>query len=83
MEAKKETQTLMDFCLRGTQVGELVVVRDAGYAVATAYIDAEDLFPLPPSLSMRPVASDEWGAIRITTEHGDRVYAPCHYVDIA
>lgn len=75
--------TLSDFCYGHTKVGELVVVRDAGYVVATAYIDAEDLFALNPQLAARQVAKDEWGRLEVTTEHGDRIAVPCHYVDLA
>ena len=38
-EGKESNMTLSDFCYEHTQVGELVVVRDEGYVVTTAYID--------------------------------------------
>lgn len=82
MGREQELVTLQEFCLRRTRVGELVVVRDAGYVIASAYIDAEDLFFLPPSLSACQVSSDKWGELRVATEHGDEVGVPCHYVDI-
>lgn len=75
--------TLSEFCYEHTKVGELVVVRDAGWVVTTAYIDAEDLFSLNPRLASREVAKDEWGRIDLTTEHGDKVAVPCHYADLA
>jgi len=81
-EGKESNMTLSDFCYEHTQVGELVVVRDEGYVVTTAYIDVEDLFSLNPRLSQREVIKDEWGRIDVTTEHGDKVAMPCHYVDL-
>lgn len=74
--------TLSDFCYEHTKVGELVVVRDAGWVVTTAYIDPEDLFSINPALSTRPVASDTWGTLSVLTKDGDQADVPCHYVDL-
>lgn len=29
----------------------------------------------------KEVKSDEWGTLTITTEHGDKIDVPCHYID--
>ena len=74
--------TVGEFCLHHTQVGELVVIRDCGYIRHCAWIDAEDIFMLNSRVAQSEVKKDEWGELRITTEHGDRVKVPCHYIDI-
>ena len=73
--------TVREFCLRKTQVGELCVIRDCGYIVATVWIDIEDLFRMDTEVANMKVKSDEWGTLSITTEHGDRLQIPCHYID--
>lgn len=74
--------TVREFCMKETQVEELVVIRDYGYIVATVWIDVEDIFSLSDELSQREVESAEWGLISVTTEHGDKISVPCHYVDM-
>lgn len=73
--------TVKEFCMKKTQVNELVVIRDCGWIVATTWIDSEDIFRLPERTSQLEVISDEWGTIPIVTEHGDTVSIPCHYVN--
>lgn len=73
--------TVKDFCMKQTQVKELVVIRDCGWIVATAWIDYEDIFRLPKKTSRLEVISDEWGTIDVVTEHGDTISIPCHYVN--
>lgn len=75
---------LIEFLLKKTQSGELVVIRDTGYIVTTTWIDIEDLFArsLTHELSNKVVRSDEWGELKVTTQHGDKVSYPCHYVDV-
>lgn len=73
--------TVIEFCMKKTQVKELVVIRDCGWIVATAWIDYEDIFRLPKETSELEVIRDEWGTINIVTEHGDTISIPCHYVN--
>ena len=74
--------TLFKFCRTQTQVKELCVIRDEGYIIATAWIDYEDLFRLPESISNCEVIDDEWDFIPIVNENGCKIYIPCHYIDI-
>lgn len=73
--------TVREFCMKQTQVKELVVIRDCGWIVATAWIDYEDIFRLSEKTSQLEVISDEWGTIDVVTEHGDTISVPCHYVN--
>ena len=73
---------LKDFLLHQTQIGELCVIRDAGWIYDAAYIDHEDLFAIPEQFAEREVKGDSWGALNVTTEHGDHIDIPCHYVDV-
>lgn len=75
--------TVREFCMKKTQVNELVVIRDCGWIVATAWIDYEDIFRLPEKTSQLEVISDEWGTINVVTEHGDDISIPCHYINAA
>jgi hypothetical protein len=45
------------------------------------WIDVEDLFSISNSIRDKNVKSDEWGVLEITTEHGDKIQVPCHYID--
>lgn len=74
--------TLNNFLLKHTQVGELCVIRDAGYIIATVFIDAEDLFRIHDSIIKREVLSNEWGHLLTTTKCGNSFKVPCHYIDI-
>ena len=74
--------TLRDFLLHQTKVGELCVIRNAGWIVAVAYIDHEDLFIVPEQLAEHEVAGDSWGTLNVTTESGEQAGAPCHYIDV-
>ena len=73
---------LNDFLMYRTQVGELCVVRDAGWICACAYIDHEDLFAVPERLAEREVKGDVWGTIDVVRELGQKASVPCHYVDV-
>lgn len=73
--------TVREFCLKKTQVGELCVFRDDGWIVGSAWIDHEDLFTMSSSIKNKKVKSDEWGELAVTTEHGDKIQVPCHYID--
>lgn len=33
------------------------------------------------SIKDKKVKSDEWGELAVTTEHGDKIQVPCHYID--
>jgi len=77
----KNAITVQQFCMEKTQVGELVVFVYDGYISGTTYIDIEDLFEIPERIATAKVVSDNWGYLRITTEHGDRVDVPCHCID--
>lgn len=75
--------TVKEFCLQKTQNGELCVFRIAGYIVDITWIDNEGLFSIPNSIRYKNVKSDEWGTLEITTEHGDNIQIPCHYIDFS
>lgn len=74
--------TVKEFCMRHTKVGELVVIRDCGYIVHEVWIDIEDIFVLSKKYAEKEVKKDEWGYLQITTEHGDKIMVPCHYLDV-
>ena len=74
--------TVREFCLKHTKVGELIVIRDSGWIVHTVWIDHEDIFMVSPKMADRTVKSDSWGELSITTQHGDNLSVPCHYVDV-
>ena len=73
--------TVGEFCIENTQFGELCVFRKNGWIVGTTWIDFEDLFTIPDSIKIEKVQKDEWGNLPITTEHGDKIIIPCHYID--
>lgn len=73
--------TVKEFCLKKTQVGELCVFRDCGYIIGSTWIDHEDLFTMNDVIRDKKVKSDEWDVLAITTEHGDKIYVPCHCID--
>ena len=74
--------TLRDFLRTKTNARELCVIRDAGWIVATCWIDYEDLFHIPPKLADRVVKKDEWGYIPIVNENNAAMKIPCHYIDV-
>lgn len=76
-----EKITIGEFCLHHTQVGELCVFRDTGYIVGSTWIDNEDLFAIHDKIRNAEMKSHSWGTISITTEHGDKLDVPCHYID--
>lgn len=73
--------TVVQFCLTKTQVGELCVFRSDGYILGSTWIDNEDLFTINHIIRDKRVKSDEWGTLEISTEHGDKIQIPCHYID--
>lgn len=73
--------TVIEFCLKKTQVGELCVFRGDGWIISITWIDHEDLFTIDNEIMNKEVKSDEWGTLTITTEHGDKIGVPCHYID--
>ena len=73
--------TVVQFCLTKTQVGELCVFRSDGYILGSTWIDNEELFTINHIIRDKKVKSDEWGTLEITTEHGDKIQIPCHYID--
>lgn len=73
--------TVGEFCLIKTQVGELCVLRECGYIRETRYIDHENLASMNDRIQNAEVKFDEWGTFTITTEHGDKIQIPCHYID--
>lgn len=74
--------TVQGFCMKETYVGELVVIRDAGYIQACVWIDMEDIFVVPEFYRNKFVKSDKWGTIKITDKNGKVNEVPCHYVDV-
>lgn len=81
MEEQKQSMTVREFCLKKTQVGELCVFRECGWIIGSTWIDHEDLFTMSDYIKDKEVKSDEWGTLTITTEHGDEINVPCHYID--
>lgn len=73
--------TVKEFCLKHTQVGELIIFRDDGWISGSTWIDHEDLFAIPESFINKIVKGDSWQELTVTTEHGDKVSVPCHVVD--
>ena len=71
-----------EFCLKNTNVGELIVIRDNGWIVHTVWIDIEDIFMISPKIANKIVRSDSWDELSITTQHGDKISVPCHYIDV-
>lgn len=82
MSGDMRAMTVGDFCYNHTKVGELVIIRDQGYTVASVYIDYEDLYIMHPSIGKRKVMQSEWGKIEITDKDGNQVATPVHYVDV-
>ncbi len=73
---------LKQFLLHETQVGELCVITDCGWKVASCWIDSEDLFAIPERYSNREVKEDRWGKLAVTTQEGNTVKVPCHYIEV-
>lgn len=74
--------TVREFCLNKTQAHELVVIRDAGWIVASVWIDYEDIFLIPERVKEKEIRQDSWGTLSIATKHGDKIEVPCHYLDV-
>lgn len=76
-------KTVSEFLLHNTQVGELCVIRDQGWVVATVWIDSEDLFAgyLGEAVRGWTVQSDSWGTIGVYDKNGQQTRIPCHYID--
>lgn len=72
---------LRHFLRTRTDVGELCVVRADGWIVFVAYIDSEDLFRIPSSLSENIVKEDSWGTIPVKSPSGEQMVA-CHFIDV-
>ena len=73
--------TVVQFCLTKTQVGELCVFRSDGYIHGSTWNNKKNLFTINHIKKKKKVKSDEWGTLEITTEHGDKIQVPCHYID--
>ena len=81
--------TVTEFCLKHTQVGELIIFRKDGWISGSTWIAHEDLtwiahedlFAIPESFMNKIVKDDSWWELTVTTEHGDKVSVPCHVVD--
>lgn len=74
--------TVQEFCMTQTKVWELCVIRDSGYIVEPVWIDHEDTFVIPDKYINKEVINSEWGTIPVLTEHGDKLYIPCCYLDV-
>ena len=77
-----EKRSVKNFLLHKTKVGELCVIRDSCWIVATCWIDAEDLFVIPPRYADREVKSDSWGLLTVVDEIGTKNKVPCHFIDV-
>lgn len=75
---------LFDFLHTRTKANELCVIREAGWIIASYWIDYEDLFShyMAIKLENRIVESDEWGYLTIVNKNNAEIKIPCHYVDI-
>lgn len=73
---------LYDFLRRETNVYELCVICEDGYEVVTCWIDHEDLFIIPSRLANREVRRDYWDVLPIVTENNNKMYIPCHSIDV-
>lgn len=78
---RKPTLTVREFCKTKTNATELCVIRDGGWCVGYAWIDYEDIFRLPESLTRQPVKSNEWGTLPIVDKDGNKIEIPVHYID--
>lgn len=74
--------TVKEFCLKHTQVGELIVFREDGWISGSTWIDHKYSFAIPESFINKIVKGDSWWGLTVTTEHGDKVSVPCHVVDL-
>lgn len=74
--------TVREFCLYKTEPFQLVVICQGGYAVATAWIDTEDLFRLPPDIAETPVIDHSHGFIDVVNPYNEKIRVPCVQVDI-
>lgn len=73
---------LCDFLRHETNVHELCAICEDGYEVATCWIDHEDLFIIPPRLANREIQRNYWDVLPIVTENNNKIYVPCHYIDV-
>lgn len=73
---------LREFLRTKTHAQELCVIRDSGWIVATAWIDYEDLFHIPPKLADKEVKHNEWGYLPVVNENNASIKIPCHYIDV-
>lgn len=73
---------LSDFLRYETNAHELCVICKDGYAVATCWIDYEDLFLVPSRLVNKEVQRNYWNMLPIVTEDNTQMYVPCHYIDV-
>lgn len=78
---KGKIMTVREFLLHHTQVGELCIIKDCGYIRHTVWIDYEDIFILSDMYANKTIDKTYWGTIFLTTEHGDKINVPCHYID--
>jgi len=74
--------TVYEFCRNKTQIHQLCVIRDSGWIVETVWIDSEDIFRISDNSKKAEVKNTGFGVLPIMTEHGDRIYVPCLYIDI-
>lgn len=72
-----------EFCMSKTNVHELVVIREGGYIVATAYIDHEDLFRLPGEIARSEVSGCVRDLLSVNDSIGHTFCVPCVYLDLA
>lgn len=75
---------LGDFLLHKTNAGELCVITEAGWLVATFWIDHEDLFcrNMPTEMANKKIIHEYWGDLTIVNENNNPVKIPCHFIDL-
>lgn len=71
--------TVEEFCLKHTQVGELIVFRKDGWISGSTWIDHEDLFAIPESFINKIVKGDSWQELTL----GGNYYGTINWIFIS
>ena len=75
---------LREFLRTKTNAQELCVICEDGWAVATFWIDYEDLFCryLDRKLGDKKVKRDYWDYLPIVNANNACIKIPCHYIEV-
>ncbi len=76
--------TLRTFLLEKTNTCDLCIIREDGWITGAVWIDNEDLWTrcLDSRVSEMQVKRDIWGAIPVLTARCEKLFVPCHYIDV-